>query len=91
MNILAFFQRLTSPIGQANVKAAWAELTVLVGMVTFLIASFKAKDWTSIFTQGADFYTGILILIADIRNILSSNEKAVKDTTLPKVTGTVNP
>lgn len=89
-NILAFFQRLFSPKGQATVKAAWAELILLIGMVSALIGSFKAKDWGSILQQAPEFYGALAILIVDLRNIISSNEKAVKDEALPKVTGIVN-
>lgn len=89
-HILAFLQRLFSPIGQANVKAAWAELAVLGGCIGILISAYKSKDWTTIFQQGADFYTALIILIADIRNIFSSNEKAIANPGNTKVTGTIN-
>ncbi|HEY3875200.1 MAG TPA: hypothetical protein VGM92_06965 [Candidatus Kapabacteria bacterium] len=90
MDILAFFQRLISPIGQAEVKAAWLEFTLLIGCIGTLIVAFKTKDFSTIFQQGPTFYTTLLILVTDIRSIVMSNQTAIANKALPKVTGTVN-
>lgn len=89
-NILAFFQRLFSPVGESNVKQAWLELSLIVGAVTGLISSFKLKDWGSILQQADAFWGALGLLIVAVRAILSSNEKGILNPTLPKVTGVVN-
>jgi hypothetical protein len=85
--IIVFLQRLFSNAGQAEVRKAYMEAAALFASGGILVTAFKAKDFSTIFQQGPEFYSGIVGLCLTVASIFSSNKSALANPNLPNIVG----
>ena len=84
---MQFLKILFKRLNSTDWKTAGAELTVMLGSITVLIADIKSKDFGAVIQDVPAFWTPALILIGVFRSIISSNDKAIKNPALPQIQG----
>jgi hypothetical protein len=80
------FQRLLS----TDWKTAGAEIGVALTMVTAITLDVKNKDFGSLLNDIPAFWTPVALLIVTFRQIISSNDKAIKNPALPQIEGVLS-